>query len=294
MGAAGRDQEVTLAKGAPTNGGASQHTEAKGPQEKPRKPHSSEAGLPCAGPPTQGVEEPAPPPTLPWSWLGPAGARGGSGPGDGAACKAERIRPGRIRPGRRGCQGHKRQTARLSHRHIYILRNTKVFPSPAVPREGQPSGGGHTATRSRPVGRQGHGRQEQRLQLARQAGNLGILGLVRLDQAGKLKDTCKGKQEHQSTPPADGCAQDGRRGQLEPESLATLALAPGSCLQNKTHAGLCPVWLDQLLPGLHWGTTRWDAVNENIPKHASHHQVNHFSNLVTRPQRMPTHKITSL
>lgn len=249
MGAAGRDQEVTLAKGAPTNGGASQHTEAKGPQEKPRKPHSSEAGLPVQGPPTQGVEGPAPP-TLPQSWLGPAGAQGGPGQEDGAARKAERIRPGR-----RGCQGHKRQTARLSHRHIYILWNTKVFPSPAVPREGQPSGGGHTATRSRPVGRQGHRRQEQRLQLARQAGNLGILGFVRLDQAGKLKDTCKGKQEHQSTPPADGCVQGGRRGQREPESLATLALAPGSCLQNETYAGLCPVWFGS--------TTAWSTLGHN-------------------------------
>lgn len=52
--------------------------------------------------------------------------------------------------------------------------------------------------------------------------------------------------------------------------------------------------LGQLLPGLHWGTTGCDAVNENIPKQcAARHQANHFSTLVTRPQRMHTHKISS-
>lgn len=37
-----KDQEVTLAKGTPTNGGASPHTEAKGTLKKLRKLHSSE------------------------------------------------------------------------------------------------------------------------------------------------------------------------------------------------------------------------------------------------------------
>ena len=91
-----------------------------------------------------------------------------------------------------GLSGHKRLTWRLSQVCLLSSETSRFsFPRKCY-RGSQPSGSSDTTTRSRPVGRQCHRRQEQRLQLAGQAGNLGILGFVRLDQAGKLKNTCEG------------------------------------------------------------------------------------------------------
>lgn len=50
------------------------------------------------------------------------------------------------------------------------------------------------------MGWQCHGRQKQCLQLAGQAGDLRILGFIGLDQAGKLKDTCKTEWRVTHTP----------------------------------------------------------------------------------------------
>lgn len=77
------------------------------------------------------------------------------------------------------------------------------------------SGSGHSAGTGA-VRRQRHGRQEHGLELARHAGDLRVLRLVRLDQPGELQDPCErraGKDGGTRTPagPALRCATHLRR-----------------------------------------------------------------------------------
>lgn len=61
------------------------------------------------------------------------------------------------------------------------------------------SGGRHPAGPG-PMRRQRHGRQEHGLQLARHAGDLRVLRLVRLDQPGELQDPCKTRRLGKAEP----------------------------------------------------------------------------------------------
>lgn len=91
---------------------------AKGPPKKPRKPHSSEEAPPVQAPHPpfpQGIEGQVHPPTLPRSRVAPSRSIGRIWRGTEVAWNGG----GNLGPRGGGCQGHKRLTLRLSHRHVY-------------------------------------------------------------------------------------------------------------------------------------------------------------------------------